>query len=159
MSTRAKPIPEGFRTVTPHLAVRNGSEAIEFYKRAFGAEEVMRMPAPDGKSIMHAALRIGDCMIMLNDECPEQGGAAAPATVGGTTVTIHLYVPQVDDSFRRAVDAGATAVMPPTDMFWGDRYGMVADPFGHHWSIATQTQVLTPQQMQKNAEAYFAGVS
>jgi uncharacterized glyoxalase superfamily protein PhnB len=156
MATNVKAIPDGFRTVTPHLALRNASEAIEFYKRAFAAEEIFRMPGPDGNSVMHAELSIGDSRIMLHDESPDLEGVKAPQTANATTVTLHLYVEDVDAAFQKAVDAGATPAMPPMDTFWGDRYGKVADPFGHHWAIATHKQDLTPEQIQKNAGEFFA---
>ena len=151
----ARAVPEGFRTVTPHFPVRGASEAIAFYKKAFGAEEVMRMPGPDGKSIMHAEIKIGDSMIMVNDEYPAPGCSQSPATLKGSTVTIHLYVENVDASFDRAVKAGATPGMPPTDMFWGDRYSKVTDPYGHIWSIATHTKDVTPEECAKAAEAWM----
>lgn len=144
-----KPIPSGFHAITPHLTVKGCAKALDYYKKAFGAVERMRMPTPDG-SIMHASITIGDSIIMLNDENP-QWNAIGPATLGGSPVTIHLYVEDVDRAFKKAIDAGATAVMPVTDMFWGDRYGVLTDPFGHVWSIATHTHDFTPAQMQERA--------
>ena len=152
-----KPIPDGFRTITPHLIVNDAGKAIEFYKKAFGAEEIMRMPGPDGKSVMHAEVKIGDSRLMLASEMPGGGCGASPTTLKGTPVTIHLYVENADSSFKRATDAGATVSMPLTDMFWGDRYGQIKDPFGHSWSIATHKQDLTPDQIAKNAAACFGG--
>jgi PhnB protein len=149
-----KPVPEGYHTVTPHLTVRGAARAIEFYTRAFGAEEVARMPGPDGRR-MHAALRIGDSVVFLNDEFPEFGGSPSPAGLGGTPVTIHLYVDDVDALFARAVAAVAAVRMPLEDAFWGDRYGKVADPFGHEWSLASRKEVLTPQEMARRAKAAF----
>ena len=149
-----KPIPEGFHTITPHLVVSNGNEAIEFYKKAFGATELARSPGPDGKSLMHASLKIGDSIIMLNDEFPDWG-MKGPESIGGTPVTIHLYVDDVDAWFERASRAGATETMPVMDAFWGDRYGKLTDPYGHHWSIATHKEDLTPEQIQKRSEAAF----
>jgi len=155
-----KPIPEGYRTVTPHVVVNDGRAAIEFYKKAFGAEEITAMPGPDGKSIMHAQLKIGDSMLMLGGEFPgsaERCGMASPVTAKVTTCAIHLYVENVDASFDRAVKAGATVVMPPMDAFWGDRYGQVKDPFGHLWTMGTHKQDLTPAQIMDNAKAAFGG--
>ncbi|HZV65861.1 MAG TPA: VOC family protein [Telluria sp.] len=137
----------GMHTVTPHLVCADANQAIAFYKKALGAEEMMRMPGPDGK-VMHAMLKIGDSHIMLVDENP-QWGMRGPKLLGGTAVTIHLQVPDCDASYARAVDAGATAKMPLADMFWGDRYGMLEDPYGHNWSIATHKVDLTPEQIMK----------
>lgn len=141
-----KPVPEGMHTLTPHLACAGAAEAIEFYKKAFGAVELMRLPAPDGK-LMHARVRIGDSMFMLVDEVPDWG-VLGPAALKGTPVTLHLQVDDVDAWFERATAAGAKPVMPPADMFWGDRYGMVEDPCGHRWSIATHIKDLTPEEIQ-----------
>jgi PhnB protein len=152
---KAKPIPDGFHTLTPHLVMKDAGKAIEFYKKAFGAEELGRHPGPDGKSIMHALLKIGDSMLMLNDECPEMG-ARGPLSIGGTAVTMHVYVQDVDKAFERATKAGAKVVMPLADQFWGDRYGIVTDPFGHQWSLATHLQDLTDEQVGKAAQAAFA---
>jgi PhnB protein len=155
MPTKGQPVPQGYHTVTPHLTIRDASKAIEFYKQAFGARELHRMPGPDGKSIMHAALQIGDSILMLNDECPEAGGAS-PQRLNGTPVTLHLYVDKVDQLFERAVKAGAKVMMPLSDMFWGDRYGKLQDPFGHQWSLATHQYEFTPEEMQKGAAQAFA---
>lgn len=147
------PIPEGFRTVTPHLVVKGAAAALDFYKKAFGAEECIRMPAPDGR-IMHAEIKIGDSIVMLADEFPEWGMPPRnPQALGGTSVTLHTYVPDVDASFERASEAGCTVAMPPTDMFWGDRYGKVVDPFGHEWAIATHKVDLSPEEMAEAAKA------
>ncbi|WP_210009179.1 VOC family protein [Aquirhabdus parva] len=140
-----KPIPEGIHTITPHLVCDGAADAIEFYKKAFNAVEVTRLAGPDNK-LMHAMLRIGDSTIMLNDEFKDWG-VLGPKAIGGTAVTIHLYVTDVDSAFAQAVDAGATVKMPVADMFWGDRYGVLIDPFGHSWSIATHKQDLTPEQI------------
>jgi uncharacterized glyoxalase superfamily protein PhnB len=134
-------------TVTPHLTCAGAADAIDFYVRAFGAEEVMRLPDPNGK-LAHAAVRIGDSMVMLMDEFPEWQ-ARGPKTLGGSPVTIHLSVPDVDAAFRRAVEAGATARMEPADMFWGDRYGVVEDPFGHQWSMATHIRDVPVDELQE----------
>lgn len=152
----AKPIPEGFQTLTPHIVVRNASEVIDFYKKAFSAEEVLRIPGPDGKSVMHAELKIGDSMLMLGDEFPDMKGCQAPQSINGTTFTLHLYVQDVDAAFDRAVKAGCQVVMPIMDMFWGDRYGKLTDPFGHHWSIATHTEDVSSEECAKRAEAFFS---
>lgn len=155
MTQRVKTIPEGFHTVTPHLTVRGAGQAIEFYKRAFGAQDVMRLPGPDGKRIMHAELRIGDSVIFLNDEYPETG-CRSPQSLGGIAGSLHLYVEDVDASFRRAVEAGAKVRTPVADMFWGDRYGKVVDPFGHEWGIGTHKEDLTPDEIRTRGQAFFA---
>ncbi len=143
------PIPEDMHTVTPHLVCAGAAEAIEFYKKAFGAVEGGRMPGADGK-LMHAMVRIGDSTVMLVDEFP-QWGCFGPKSLKGSPVTLHLYVKDVDAAFAKAIDAGATATMPPQDMFWGDRYGVLQDPFGHNWSIATHVRDVSPEEMQKAA--------
>ncbi|MBU6441653.1 MAG: VOC family protein [Betaproteobacteria bacterium] len=136
-------------SLTPHLICRGAAEALDFYVRAFGAVELVRLPGPDGR-LMHATLRVGDANLMLVDEMPEWG-ALGPLALGGTPVTLHLYVDDVDASFQRAVAAGATPKMPPADMFWGDRYGQVIDPYGHRWSIATHVRDVPPEQMLEAA--------
>ncbi len=150
-----QPIPEGFHTVTPHLVVSDAAAAIEFYQKAFGAEEVSRMPGPEGK-IMHAAIRIGDSPLMLNDEFPNMG-TVGPKAIGGSAVTIHLYVKDADAVWDSATKAGAKVVVPIADMFWGDRYGVIEDPFGHRWSITTHTRDLTPKQVMEGAQKAFGG--
>jgi len=153
------PIPDGHHTITPHLVIKGASEAIEFYKRAFGAEELGRMPfpGPDGQvKIGHAELQIGDSKLYLADEFPEYGGLGPN---GSSPVTIHLYVTDADSTFGQAVEAGATVKMPLADMFWGDRYGKLVDPFGHHWSIAEHLEDLTPEQMKERMDAAFSGQS
>ena len=149
----AKPIPEGFHTLTPYLTVRDAPRAIEFYKQAFGAEVRGIHYAPDGK-IMNADLKIGDSILLLNEEFPNMG-AKSPQSLGDSPVTIHIYVEDVDKLFNQAVAAGATTVMPVMDMFWGDRYGALKDPFGHNWSIATHKQDLTPAEIEKRGRAAF----
>jgi PhnB protein len=146
MST-VKPIPEGSHTVTPHLVCAGAAEAIDFYKKAFNATEFCRMPGPNGR-VMHAEIRIGDSNVMLMDEMPECGGLG-PKSLKGSPVTLHLYVKDVDAFAARAVSAGARITMPVADMFWGDRYGQLEDPFGHRWSVATHTRDVSPEEMQK----------
>ena len=145
MAENVNPIPPGMHTVTPHLVCAGAAAAIEFYKEAFGAVEMTRLAGPDGK-LVHAMLRIGDSAIMLVDEFPEMH-ALGPKALGGSSVTIHLSVPDADAAFKRATAAGAAPRMPVTEMFWGARYGFVQDPFGHLWSIATQVRNLTPEQI------------
>ncbi|HWX22953.1 MAG TPA: VOC family protein [Candidatus Binatia bacterium] len=149
-----KPIPDGFNTITPHIVVSDAAKAIEFYKKAFGAQEIERFTGPDGKSIMHAQLKIGGSMLMLGNEFPPS--CLSPKSRGGTSVTLHLYVENTDSVFDRAVKAGCTVKMPVSDQFWGDRYGQVEDPFGHQWAIATHKQDLTQDQIAANAKAFFA---
>lgn len=134
-------------TVIPHLVCEGAADAIDFYKKAFNAVEQMRMPGDNGR-IMHAAVSIGDSTIMLADDFPEYGGLG-PKALKGSPVTLHMVVPDVDASFQQAVDAGASVRMAPADMFWGDRYGQVTDPFGHHWSIATHIKDMTPAEMME----------
>jgi PhnB protein len=140
----------------PYLVISNAAKAIDFYRKAFGAEELFRMPAPDGSRLMHATIKIGDAPVMMSDEFPEYGGNRGPDIVGGTTVSIHLNVPDVDKAFAKAVEAGANVIMPLADMFWGDRYGKVRDPFGHEWSLATHKRDVSPAEMQKAMKEQFA---
>ena len=151
---QVQPIPEGYHTLTPYLIIRGASQAIEFYKKAFGAEELFRMPTPDGKSIGHAEIRIGDSTVMLADECIEMG-YRSPQNIGGTPVGFYLYVADVDKIFQRAVAAGAKVKEALSNKFYGDRNGRVADPFGHEWSIATHVEDLTPEEISKRAAAQF----
>lgn len=151
----AKPIPEDMHTVTPHLVCAGAAEAIAFYVRAFGAAEMGRLDGPDGR-VMHAMIRIGDSAIMLNDEFADKG-LLGPKARGGSSVTLHLYVENVDAAFDRAVKAGATVKMPVQDMFWGDRYGVLEDPFGHSWSLATHVRDLTPEQIKAAAKEACCG--
>ena len=144
---KSKPIPQGMHSVTPHLVCAGAANAIEFYKKAFGAVEAGRLPGPDGR-LVHAAIRIGDSTVMLVDEMPEWG-ALGPKALKGSPVTIHLYVDDVDACVARAVKAGAKVTMPVEDQFWGDRYGKLEDPFGHHWSVATHLRDVSPDEMQK----------
>ena len=145
--TTVKPIPDGYGTLTPHLVVKDGRKAIEFYKKAFGAEERCAFPGPDGK-FMHGEVKVGNSILMLAAENPQMN-ARTPNTLGGTPVTLALYVTDCDKAFKRAVDAGAKPIMPPADMFWGDRYSMVTDPDGHSWSIATHVKDPSPQEMNE----------
>ena len=155
MASNVKAIPEGFHTVTPSLVVHAAADAIDFYKKAFGAEEIMRMPGPDGKSIMHAEVKIGNSILFITDEFPE-AGCKSPKTLSGSPATFNIYTEDVDASFKRAIDAGAEVKMPATDMFWGDRYAQVIDPFGHTWGMATHKEDLTPDEIGKRAQAFFA---
>jgi PhnB protein len=156
MTNRIKAVPEGYHTLTPHLVVKGADEAIAFYKKAFGAEEITRLPGPDGKSIMHAELKIGDSRLFLVEEFPQMG-CGGPLSIGGTPVTIHVYVEDADTVFNQAVAAGAEVRMPLENAFWGDRYGQITDPFGHRWSLATRKENLTPEEISKRAQAAFAG--
>jgi PhnB protein len=142
------------KTVTPHLVCSDASAAIDFYQRAFGAVERFRLAGPDGNGIMHACIQIGDSPVFLVDE-NAQWGSFSPKSLKGTPVTIHLQVENVDDLYAQAIAAGGTVKMSPADMFWGDRYGILLDPFGHQWSIATHKQHLTPEQIAENAKAMF----
>jgi uncharacterized glyoxalase superfamily protein PhnB len=142
---QAKPIPDGFHTLTPHLVYAGASDAIAFLAKAFGAVELSRLEGPGGK-IMNAQLRIGNSMLMVVDEFPDWG-SFGPKALKGTSVTVHLFVEDVDAVVARAVAAGATLVMPVADMFWGDRYGVLLDPYGHQWSVATHQRDLSPQQI------------
>src|SRR5437867_2805732 len=150
----AKAIPDGFHTITPHLIVQDAARAIEFYKKAFGAQEEVRHMMPDGKAVMHAQLKIGNSMVMIANEFPPT--CLSPKSRGGTSVSLHIYVENADATFDRAVKAGCSVKMPMSDMFWGDRYGQVEDPFGHQWSIGTHKKDLTDQQIAEGARAAFA---
>ncbi|HEY9714198.1 MAG TPA: VOC family protein [Chroococcales cyanobacterium] len=147
-------IPEGRHTATPFLCVKDSAKAIEFYVKAFGAKEISRMTSPDGKSVMHAQIQIGDSTVCLSDENP-QCGVSSPQTLGGVASTIYLYVPDTDASFKRAVEAGAEGKMPPADMFWGDRFAAIVDPFGHQWSFGTRVEELSFEEMTKRRDAFF----
>ena len=144
---KVKAVPDGMHSVTPHLICAGAANAIEFYKKAFNAVEEARLPGPQGR-IMHAQIRIEGSAVMLVDEMPEWG-AFGPKSLKGSPVTIHLYVENADAVFARAIGAGAKVTMPLTDMFWGDRYGKLEDPFGHHWSVATHTRDLTPDEVRQ----------
>jgi uncharacterized glyoxalase superfamily protein PhnB len=150
-------VPCGFHTITPHLVIHGAAEAIDFYKKAFGAEELMRMPGPGGK-IVHAELRIGDSILFLADDFP-QWGSNAPSATGGSPVVLNLYVEDCDKIFNQAVANGAKVQMPPADMFWGDRYGKFADPFGHNWAVATHLEDVPPEEMVKRSAAAMAAMA
>lgn len=148
---KVSPIPEGFHSITPSLIVKDADAAIAFYKKAFGAEEVMCLRSPSG-GVMHAEMRIGDSIFMLGGEWPDHGmKAPQPNHVSGG---LHIYVKEADKAFKQAVDAGCQVVMPPGDMFWGDRYGKVLDPFGHQWGIATHVEDVPPEECAKRAAAW-----
>ncbi len=155
MATKA--IPEGYHTVTPYLAVDNAAQAIEYYQKAFGAKERVRMDAPGGK-IGHAELEIGDSLVMLSDPFP-QSTTAPPKDLGGTSASVFMYVEDVDAIVKQAVDAGATITMEIADQFWGDRMGSVTDPFGHSWSIATHVEDVSPEEMAERAKEAMAAMS
>jgi uncharacterized glyoxalase superfamily protein PhnB len=146
--TKVSWLPAGMTEVTPYLAVRGAAQALEFYKRAFGARELMRMPMPDGR-LGHAEMRIGAAIVYLGDEFPDVDGCRSPQALGGSSVNIHVYVKDVDRAFARAVAAGAIAKMPPTDMFWGDRYAKLTDPYGHQWGLATHREDVPPREMAR----------
>lgn len=150
MAAKVKPIPDGFHSITPGLVCKDAARAIDFYKKAFGAKERMRMPTPDGK-IGHAELQIGDSVLFLGDEFPQMG---AVAPTGPQSVSLFVYLEDVDTVFNRAVAAGAKVDMPVTDQFWGDRYGKLTDPFGHHWGLATHTEDVSPEEMDRRGKEY-----
>ena len=154
MARKVNAIPQGYHSVTPSLVVRSSEQALDFYRKAFNAEETLRMPGPDGK-IMHAEFRIGDSVIMLGEEMPDMG-AKSPQTLGGSPVSFFIYLENVDEAWQRAIKAGAKQVMPLADMFWGDRAGCVDDPFGHHWWLAQHMADLTPDEIKKGQEEFFA---
>jgi PhnB protein len=152
-----KPVPEGYHSVTPYLAVDDAAAAIDYYKKAFGAQERVRMTGPDGR-IGHAELAIGDSLIMLSDPMP-QASTRPPGDLGGTSGSVFLYVPDVDGVVQKSVDAGATVTMEVADQFWGDRFGVITDPFGHVWSIATHVEDVPPEEMEERAKAAVAAMS
>jgi PhnB protein len=155
MTNNVKPVPEGYHTVTPMIVFKDSRRAIEFYKKAFGAQERMSMPGPDGKGVMHAEIKVGDSIVMMADEMPQQPCRSAQ-TLGNSPVTFYLYVPDADAAFKTAVAAGAKVQMPVQDAFWGDRWGTVTDPFGHTWSLATHKRDVSPEEMRKAAETACA---
>ena len=152
MRKAARPIPEGYHTVTPYLTIRDAARAIEFYKRAFGAQELMRMPGPGGR-IMHAEIKIGDSVIMIGDIFPGMPGRSA-RSLGGSPIGLHLYVEDADGFVQRAIAAGATETMPLADQFWGDRYGKVADPFGMEWGVAEHVRDVSEEDMMRAAQQH-----
>jgi uncharacterized glyoxalase superfamily protein PhnB len=154
VKAKTQAIPAGFHTLTPYLTVREGAQAVEFYKRAFGAKVRSVHHTPDGK-VTNADLKIGDSILLFSDEFPGPG-CRSPQTLGGTTVTIHIYVKDVDKLFNQAVAAGAKVVMPLMDAFWGDRYGQIEDPFGHRWSLATHKENLSAKEIEQRGKAVFA---
>jgi PhnB protein len=153
MATQAQPIPPGYHTVTPYLIIQDAAKAIEFYKKAFGATELLRLPAPDGK-LMHAEIKIGDSVVMLADEHPQMG-YSGPKALGGTPVSILLYVENVDARFSQALAAGAKEMRPVQDQFYGDRSGTLTDPFGHVWTIGTHVEDLSEAEIQQRFEAFM----
>jgi PhnB protein len=154
MAKAAQAIPKGYHSVTPSLVVAGAAKAIDFYKKALGAQEVMRYPGPDGR-IMHAEIRIGDSNVMLGDEMPDHG-ARGPKSYGGTPVSFFVYSENVDAAWKRAIDAGAKPVQPLADQFWGDRTGCLEDPFGHRWWLAQRIKDMTPGELEKAAESFFS---
>jgi len=155
MSETVSPIPQGLHSLTPHIVVNDARKAIEFYQTAFGAQVCAIFPTPNGK-IMHAAIMIGDSTLMLNDEFPEMGSPSPATTKADTCVRLQLYVPDADKVFNTAVQAGAKVIMPMMDMFWGDRYGQVVDPFGHHWSIATHVKNMSMEELKAAGDEAMA---
>jgi PhnB protein len=156
--SKVNPVAEGFHSVTPYLFIKGAAGAIDFYKKVFGAAEIMRMPGPNGR-IMHAEIRIGDSIVMLSDEYPEIG-ALSPQSIGGTASGLNVYIENVDAVVQKAVDAGAKLVRPVKDQFYGDRSGSLIDPFGHMWSVATHVEDVPPEEMKKrmaNAMSQAAG--
>ncbi len=155
MAGKVKAVPDGMHTITPHLVVREATKAIDFYKRAFGAESKGVHKTPDGK-VMHAELRIGDSQIFLADEFPGMASCSSPQTLGGSCVTINLYRENIDSLFNQAVAAGATVVMPLSNQFWGDRYGQLKDPFGHTWALGQHVEDVAPQELERRATEFFS---
>ena len=147
-------IPAGFHSITPYFVFKDTRKAIEFYKRAFGAQEQFVMPGPDGLGVMHAQIQIGSSILMMGDEQPQQACKSAE-TAGGSPISLYLYLEDVDEAFKIALEAGAEVRMPLGDMFWGDRAGTVQDPFGYNWTLATHSKDLTPEEMQEGARAFF----
>jgi PhnB protein len=158
MSESTKTIPDSYHSINTYLVVRNAPKAIEFYKKAFGAEERFRMAGPDGKTIMHADLKLGDSVFMLTEESTEMK-AQSPESIGGSPVSMYVYVKDVDSVFNQAVSEGATVLKPVSDQFYGDRSGYLRDPFGHLWSIATHNKDLSPDELKRAGEAFFEEMS
>lgn len=155
MSDAVSPVPAGYPTVIPYMCIKGAGEALDFYAKAFNAVETVRMPGPGGM-VMHAEMKIGESVIMLSEENCDQG-QKSPVTLGGSATHVFLYVPDVDASFAQAIAAGATAIMPPMNMFWGDRFGKLKDPYGHEWSMASHVEDVTPEEMGKRMAEMFAG--
>lgn len=155
MTTKPNPIPDMYRTVTPTLIVKDASAAIDFYKRAFGAQEFARTSTPDGSKIMHAALKIGDSMVMLSDEFIDMG-CLSPESLKGVASSLWLYVPDTDASYKKAIDAGAHSLCAPVDMFWGDRFSKIKDPFGQEWTMATHIEDLSEKEIMERRNAFFS---
>ena len=149
-----KTIPDGFSSVTPHLVIKDCAKAIDFYKKALGAREIYRSLMPDGR-VMHAMIQIGNAFVMMADEFPDMG-AVGPLTLEGTPCSLHIYTDDADKLFNQAIEAGATPIMPINDMFWGDRYGQIKDPYGHSWAIATHKKDVSPEEMEKAAKEMFS---
>jgi uncharacterized glyoxalase superfamily protein PhnB len=155
MKTKVKPVPEGYHAVTPHLTLWNSKKAIEFYKKALGAKVLMMFPTPDGKKTMHVAIQIENSILMMGDEMPNQTCASAES-LDASPVSFYVYVPNADVAFKKALAAGATVTMPVADAFWGDRCGVLKDPFGYSWTIATHTRDPTQEEIQEGAQSFFA---
>jgi len=155
MKIKVNAIPEGFHTVTPCLTLKNSLDAIAFYKKAFGAKELGVFPTPDGRRMMHAVIQIGDSILMMGDEMPNQDCKSAE-TLGASPISLYIYVRNADAAFEQAVAAGAAVMMPVADMFWGDRAGTLKDPFGYAWTIATHARDLTQEEIQEGAQSFFA---
>lgn len=158
MASKVKPIPDGWHSLTPHLITKNGAETIKFYEKAFGAQVLGKHFTPDGKRIMNATLKIGNSPFMIADEMPGETGRGAPSTFKGVTSSVYLMVEDVDAMFKQAVAAGAVPAMEPADMFWGDRWGMVIDPEGHAWQLATHYKDITPEEMEAGAKEFMASM-
>ena len=155
MAGKVNPIPEGYHTVSPYIIVSDANKALEFYGRALGAETRFKMPGPDGKSVAHAEMQIGNSMVMMGEEAM---GGKSPQTLGGTPVAFWIYVEDADALFKRAVNAGCAVLQAMQDAFWGDRWGRVKDPFGHEWSFATRTEDVSPEEMPKRQAEFFASM-
>lgn len=153
--TRTNSLHDGYNTVTAYLIVKDAKSALSFYREAFGAEEMLCLPGPEGKGVLHCEMRIGDSVIMIADESVGSTSARAPESLGATSVTLHLYVDDVDTFFHRAVSAGCKVAMPLFDAFWGDRYGKVTDPFGHEWSMSTRVRTLSNAELSRAAGEYM----
>ncbi|MBE0536736.1 MAG: VOC family protein [Phycisphaerae bacterium] len=159
MTAEVQPVPEGFHTVTPSLNLKDSLAAIEFYKKAFGAQELGVLPSPDGKGTMHAAIQIGDSILMMGDERPDMCDSRSAESLGASPIGLYIYMPNVDAAFKQAIDAGGAEIMPVADMFWGDRCGTLKDPFGYTWTIATHTRDLSPEEMHQEAQSFFAAAA